>query len=81
MGVLEIIGGILIVAFAIIVIAAVTMQEGSKGNGLSALGGGDNGSFSDKNRGKTKEAMLVRATTICGTALVVVVVVVLAATL
>ena len=81
MGVLEIIGGMLIVAFAIVVIVAVTMQEGGKGNGLSALAGGDNGSFFDKNRGKTKEAMLTRATTICGTALVVVVVVVLAATL
>ena len=81
MGVIEIIGGILIVAFSIVVIAAVTMQEGSKGNALNALSGGDNGSFFDKNRGKTKEAMLSRATAICGSALVVVVLVVLIVTL
>ena len=80
MGIIEIIGGLLLVVLCVIVIAAVTMQE-TKGNGMSALGGGDNGSFFDKNRGQTKEAMLVRATNICGTAMVVVILIVLFASL
>ncbi|MBP1557263.1 MAG: preprotein translocase subunit SecG [Oscillospiraceae bacterium] len=80
MGVIEIIGGVLIVVLSIIIIAAVTVQE-SKGGLGSALAGDVGGSFFDKNRGNTKEAMLVRATTICGIALVVVILVVLFAAL
>ena len=79
MGIIEIIGGLLIVVLSVIIIAAVTMMD-PKGNGVtSALGGGDNGSFFDKGRGQTKEAMLVRATTVCGTAFTVLVVIVLIA--
>ena len=77
MGIIEIIGGLLIVVLSVIVIAAVTMMD-PKGNGItSALGGGDNGSFFGKNQGQTKEAMLVRAATICGSAMVVLVIIVL----
>lgn len=81
MGIIEIIGGVLIVVLSVIVIAAVTAQESKSGLG-SALGGDmGGGSFFDKNRGNTKEAMLVRATTICGLALVAIILVVLFAAL
>ncbi len=81
MGIIEIIGGVLIVALSIIIIVAVTAQETKGGLGSALAGDMGGGSFFDRNRGNTKEAMLVRATTICGLALVAVILVVLFAAL
>ena len=68
MGILQIVGGVLLIAVCIVIIAAVTAQE-TKG-GLGAIAG-ESGSFFDKNRGKTKDAMLVRLTIVAGIALAV----------
>jgi preprotein translocase subunit SecG len=68
MGILEIIGGVLLIVVCLVIIAAVTAQESKGGLGVIA---GESGSFFDKNRGKTKEAMLVRLTVIAGIALAV----------
>lgn len=67
MGALEIIGGILLLVVCAVIIVTVTAQE-TKG-GLGAIAG-ESGTFFDKNRGKTKEAMLVRASSISGIAMV-----------
>lgn len=75
MGILEIVGGFLLIALCIIIIAAVAAQE-SKG-GLGTIAGESSGTFFDKNRGKTKEAMLVRVTSIAGVAMVIITLVVL----
>jgi len=69
MGIFEIIGGALLIGVCIVVITLITMQE-SKG-GLGVLSGDTGSSFFDRNRGKTREAMLVRATTVTGIALAV----------
>lgn len=63
MGVFEIIGGIVLCILAVLIILTVLMQE-SKAN-MGSLGGAnlDNTSFG-RNRGKTMEAMLARATKI-----------------
>ena len=68
MGIVEIICGVVLLLVAVIIIVTVTAQESKSGLGTIA---GESGSFFDKNRGKTKEAMLVRATSISGVALVV----------
>lgn len=77
MGMLEIIGGFLLIAVCLVIIVAVTAQE-SKG-GLGTLSGESTGTFFDKNRGKTKAAMLVRASSISGVALAVITLVVVIA--
>lgn len=77
MGLLEIIGGVLLIVASIVIIVSVTLQE-TKG-GLGSALAGDNSSFFDKNRGKTKEAVLARATRFSGATLMIVAVLVLAA--
>ncbi len=79
MGMLEIVGGFMLIVLCVIIIAAVTAQESK--SGLGTIAGESSGSFFDKNRGKTKEAMLARATTITGIAMGVVTLVVLFASL
>lgn len=74
MGIIEIVGGVLLILICLVIIAAVTAQETKGGLGVIA---GESGSYFDKNRGKTKEAMLVRLTVIAGIALVVLTLVVL----
>jgi preprotein translocase subunit SecG len=64
----QIVGGIILLVLCVIVIVVVTAME-SKG-GLGAISG-ESGSYFDKNRGKTKEAMMVRACSISGVLLVV----------
>lgn len=68
MNVFQIIGGAVLLLICVVVVIAVTAQE-SKG-GLGAISG-ESGSYYDKNKGKTKEAMLVRASTISGIALAI----------
>ena len=62
MGVLEIIGGILLILASIILIVSIILQEGGKG-GLGALGG-ESESYVGKNGDRSKNAMLVRVTKI-----------------
>ncbi len=80
MGMLEIVGGFVLIVLCVIIIAVVTAQESKSGLGTIA-GESSSGTFFDKNRGKTKDAMLVRATTITGIALVIVTLVVLFASI
>ena len=68
MGIFEIIGGVLLLLLCVIVIVSVVLQE-SKG-GLGTIAGQGGGTFFEKNKGKTKQAMLVRATSVSGLALV-----------
>ncbi|MFV0497822.1 MAG: preprotein translocase subunit SecG [Candidatus Fimivivens sp.] len=75
MGILEIVGGFALIALCVIIIAAVTAQESK--SGLGTIAGESSGTFFDKNRGKTKEAMLVRLTTITGVTMVIVTLIVL----
>jgi len=70
MGMLEIVGGFLLIAVCAVIIVAVTAQESK--SGLGTISGESTG----KNRGKTKEAMLVRASTVSGVALAVITLVV-----
>ncbi|MEG1849558.1 MAG: preprotein translocase subunit SecG [Oscillospiraceae bacterium] len=75
MGIVEIIGGVLLLVLCVVIIVAVTLIESK--SGLGAIAGESSGTFFDRNRGKTKEAMLVRATSISGAALVLLTMVVL----
>ena len=75
MGMLEIVGGFVLIVLCVIIIAAVTAQESK--SGLGTIAGESSGTFFDKNRGKTKDAMLVRATTITGIAMAIVTLIVL----
>lgn len=72
MGTLEIIGGIILLVLSVGIVTAVSMQE-SKSGGMGVLSGdtSGSGSFFDKNRGKTKEAVLVRATSVMAVVFVV----------
>ncbi len=60
MGVMEIIGGILLIITCILIIVLVSMQE-SKSDGLSAMTGASD-SYLGKNSGRTFDAMLKRFT-------------------
>ncbi len=78
MGIVEIIGGVLLIMASLVIIVSVALQE-SKG-GLTALGGTSSDSFFDKNgRSRTAEATLIRATKIAGVALFVITLAVFAA--
>lgn len=68
MGVIEIVGGIFLLVCAVIIIVAVTAQEG-KSNGLGALAGASD-SYLGKNKAKTQQQMLVRVTKVVGTVFV-----------
>ena len=72
---LQIILGIVLLVLCVVVIAAMTVKE-PKGKGLGAISG-DQNSYLDRNGGRTKDAMLSRAVTICGIALCVVTLVLL----
>ena len=62
MGVLEIIGGILLILASIILIVSIILQEGGKG-GLGALGG-ERESYVGRNGDRSKKAMLDKFTKI-----------------
>ncbi len=63
MTVLEIIGGILLIAASVILIVSIVLQEGGKG-GLGALSG-DTESYVGKNGDRSKSALLLKITKIC----------------
>ena len=72
---IQIILGIILLVLCVVVIASMTVKE-PKGKGLGAISGEQN-SYLDRNGGRTKDAMLSRAVTICGIALCVVTLVLL----
>ena len=59
MGFLEVIGAIIMIAASVLVVILVGMQK-SKGNGLSALGGGN--SFLSNNTDRSLDATLAKIT-------------------
>ncbi|MBR4622643.1 MAG: preprotein translocase subunit SecG [Ruminococcus sp.] len=62
MGTAEIVAGILLIIAGLIIIMVVMAQE-SKEQGLtSAIGGGSNESFYEKNTGRTRDAKLSKFT-------------------
>ncbi len=64
MSVLEIICGVLLILISIFIVA-ITIGQTQKQQGMtSAIGGGNNDSFYDKNRSNTKEHALERLTKI-----------------
>ncbi len=68
MGVIEIIGGLLLIIASVIIIVTVMLQD-TKG-GLGTAVSGQTNSFFDKNsKGRTFEAMLSRATIFGGVVL------------
>ncbi len=70
MSIFEIIGGIALCVVAVLIIITVLMQE-SKAK-MGALGGANLDSSLSRNRGKTMDAMLARATKILGVAFFVI---------
>ena len=70
MSILEIIGGVVLCILAILIILTVLMQE-SKAK-MGALGGANLDNTFGRNRGKTMDAMLARATKILAIAFFVV---------
>ena len=74
----EIVGGIIMVLMCIAISLLVLLQEGSKGGGITALTGGDSDSFFGKNSGRTRDAMLYKATRFCAIVFFVVTIVVYA---
>lgn len=63
MGVLEIIGGVLLMLASVLIIGAVVVQE-SKQSGLSGMNGESTDSYLSKNRGRTSETKLLSLTKI-----------------
>ena len=68
MEILELIGGILLLITSILIICVVMLQE-SRQSGLSGvITGGSSDSYYGKNRGRTRDAKLARATKIAAVA-------------
>lgn len=66
MSVIEIICGVILILVSIILIVLCLMQDTKSQDGMtSAIGGGNNTSFYDQNTGRTKEAILAKATKVC----------------
>ncbi|MBS6444476.1 MAG: preprotein translocase subunit SecG [Ruminococcus sp.] len=66
MSVIEIICGVILILVSIVLIVLCLMQDTKSQDGMtSAIGGGNNTSFYDQNTGRTKEAILAKATKVC----------------
>lgn len=78
MSVWEILGGIAMIIMSVAIVIFVLLQEGTKGGGLASLGA-DTDSFFSKNQGRTRDAMLFRATKVCAILFFVITVAVYAA--
>lgn len=71
-GVIGFVAGILLIIASVVIVLLVLVQE-SKDQGLtSAIGGGANDSFYEKNMGRTRDAKLSKLTRFFGIVLVVV---------
>ncbi|MGN1114245.1 MAG: preprotein translocase subunit SecG [Oscillospiraceae bacterium] len=76
MGIPQIIAGVILIIASVLITLLVLAQE-SKDQGLSsAIGGGANDSFYEKNMGRTRDAKLSKLTKVLGIVLVVVTLVV-----
>lgn len=65
MGTLEIISGVLLLISSLFIIVVTLLQEDKQQGMNSAIGGGSNNdSFYGKNSGRSREAQLVRVTTV-----------------
>jgi len=73
---MEIVGGAIVILISLVIIFVVLLQESPKGNGISALTGGD--SYYNKNQGRSREATLQRVTKISAALFFVITVVVYA---
>ena len=72
MGVIGIVAGVLLIIASVVIVLLVLVQE-SKDQGItSAIGGGANYSFYEKNMGRTRDAKLSKLTRFFGIVLVVV---------
>lgn len=72
MNTLDIILGIILLAAAVFLVAAVLMQQG-KSKGMGAIGGGSSDTFFGKTKSKSWEKRLAKYTTIIGIVFVVIV--------
>ena len=71
MGVIEVIGGIILLVAAVIVIVSAMLQEGKQG-ALNALAGSNESSYLGKNKNRSFQATLVRVTKYFGIVFMVV---------
>lgn len=60
MGVMEIIGGIVMILIGAGIVVSVVLQQSPKGGSVNALTGSD--SYYNKNQGRTRDAMLAKTT-------------------
>ncbi|MGN1411664.1 MAG: preprotein translocase subunit SecG [Oscillospiraceae bacterium] len=66
MSVVEIVCGVILIIACITIIILCLMQDTKSQDGMtSAITGGNNSSFYQQNTGKTKEAILAKATKYC----------------
>ena len=71
MGVIEVIGGVILLVAAVIVIVSAMLQEGKQG-ALNALAGSNESSYLGKNKNRSFQATLVRVTKYFGIVFMVV---------
>ena len=71
MGVIEVIGGVILLVAAVIVIVSTMLQEGKQG-ALNALAGSNESSYIGKNKNRSFQATLVRVTKYFGVVFMVV---------
>lgn len=64
MSTIEIVSGCLLILASLCIIIVTLFQETSQKGLNSAVGGGNNDSFFDKNTSRTREAMLIKVTTV-----------------
>lgn len=66
MSVVEIICGVILIIVSLVLIVLCLMQDTKSQDGMtSAITGGNNSSFYGQNTGRTKEAILAKATKFC----------------
>ena len=76
MGVIEIVGGSVIMLLSIVICFLILSQEGTRGGGIAAITGNEPDSFYNKSPGRTRNVILYRATRFCAIALFVITLVV-----
>lgn len=64
MSIVEIVSGILLLVSSLFIILVTLLQESKQQGMTSAIGGASNDSFYGKNSGRSREAKLVKLTTI-----------------
>lgn len=64
MNIVEIVSGVLLLISSLFIILVTLLQESKEQGMNSAIGGGSSDSFYGKNSGRSREAKLVRITTV-----------------